>query len=283
MNADIGRQSDGPRTPVEVFPPDLLDNRVAVITGGGTGLGLATAQRLAGLGAHVVLLGRRHEVVDAAAQAIRDAGGAATSNAVDVRDYSTVADCFAEIAERRAGIDIVINNAAGNFRCATEELSANGWRSVIDIGLNGTFNCSRAAFQYLTVSPYIGRIVSVITTYGANGWPGCAPAAASKAGIQSLMRTLAVEWADRNILCNSVAPGVIGDTEGASRIHKNDSAGSSELDRIPLRRFGDKHDIATAIAYLVSPAGTYINGADLVVDGGRQFSFGRNNTHPRSG
>jgi NAD(P)-dependent dehydrogenase (short-subunit alcohol dehydrogenase family) len=120
----------------------------------------------------------------------------------------------------------------------------------------------------------VGRIVSIITSYAWSGWPGCAPAASAKAGIQSLMRTLAVEWGDRNILCNTVAPGAIGDTEGARRIHEEPGRGNHELNRVPVGRFGSRSDIASAVAYLVSDAGRYVNGTDLVVDGGRQFCFG---------
>ena len=256
------------------YGTDLLQGRVAVVTGGGTGLGLATASTLAGLGAHVVLTGRRPDVLELAAGGIRESGGDAHTFSMDVRDYDAVESVLRAIVDRLGGIDVLVNNAAGNFRCDTEKLSPNGWRTVVDIGLNGTFNCSRAAFEYLTASEHVGRIVSISTTYANSGWPGCAPAAASKAGILSLMRTLAVEWGDRNITCTTVAPGVIGNTVGAQRIHTDADRGSHELDRIPVGRFAEASEVAAAIAYLVSPAGRYVNGADLVIDGGRQFSFG---------
>ncbi|MBV6756705.1 SDR family oxidoreductase [Rhodococcus opacus] len=258
----------------DIFGPGLLKGRVALVTGGGTGIGLSTATLLSTLGAHVVLAGRREDVVRDAADNIVAQGNAASSVQLDVRDYEQVAATIAGIVKDQGGLDILVNNAAGNFRCATEELSPNGWRTVVDIDLHGTFNCTRAAFDALSASPYTGRVVSIITSYGWSGWPGCAPAAAAKAGIQSLMRTLAVEWGDRNILCNSVAPGAIGDTEGAKRIHDDVGRGDHELSRVPVGRYGERDDIAAAVAYLVSPAGRYVNGTDLVVDGGRQFSFG---------
>jgi len=259
----------------DVFQPGLLEGRVAMVTGGGTGLGLETALLLAKLGAHAVIVGRRLEVAEAAAAGIVAQGGKASAFQMDVRDYPRVEAVVKEIVARQGSLDILVNNAAGNFRCDTEALSPNGWRTIIDIDLNGTFHCCKAAFPALSASRHVGRIVSIITSYAWSGWPSCAPAAAAKAGIQSLMRTLAVEWGDRNILCNSVAPGAIGDTEGTRRIHEQAGRGAHELRRVPVGRFGSSADVAGAVAYLVSPAGRYINGTDLVVDGGRQFSFGQ--------
>jgi NAD(P)-dependent dehydrogenase (short-subunit alcohol dehydrogenase family) len=258
----------------DVFQPGLLAGRVAMVTGGGTGLGLETATLLARLGAQVVIVGRRLDVAEGAAAAIVAEGGRASAFQTDVRDYARVEAVVNEVVARQGGLDILVNNAAGNFRCDTEKLSPNGWRTIIDIDLNGTFHCCKAAFPALSASRHVGRIVSIITSYAWSGWPGCAPAAAAKAGIQSLMRTLAVEWGGKNILCNSVAPGAIGDTEGTRRIHEESGRGAHELNRVPVGRFGSRTDIAGAVAYLVSPAGRYVNGTDLVVDGGRQFSFG---------
>jgi len=257
-----------------IFQKNLLDGRVALVTGGGTGLGLETASVLATLGAHVVIAGRRLEVARSASDKIVADGYGSSAFQLDVRDYGKVEGVIGEVVDREGALDILINNAAGNFVCDTEKLSPNGWRTIVDIDLNGTFNCCRAAFSALSQSHHVGRIVSVTTTYAWSGWPGCAPAAAAKAGIHSLMRTLAVEWGSRNILCNSVSPGAIGGTEGTSRIHEQSGRAAHELGRVPVGRFGDRSDIASAVAYLVSPAGQYINGADLVVDGGRQFSFG---------
>jgi NAD(P)-dependent dehydrogenase (short-subunit alcohol dehydrogenase family) len=257
----------------EIYQPDTLKGRVTFITGGGTGIGLEVATLLASLGAHVVLGGRRADIVADAAAGLVHAGFAASSVEVDVRKHERVDEVIGGIVADQGGLDILINNAAGNFRCATEDLTPNGWRSIIDIDLNGTFNCCHAAFPHLSASPHVGRIVSIITSYAWSGWPGCAPAASAKAGIQSLMRTLAVEWGGRNILCNSVAPGMITGTEGTKRVHEDVGRGAHELGRVPLGRPGERHDIANAVAYLVSPAATYVNGTDLVVDGGRQFSF----------
>ncbi|MDR3534503.1 MAG: SDR family oxidoreductase [Rhodopila sp.] len=258
----------------QIFQPGKLAGRVALVTGGGTGIGLETATQMASLGAHVVIVGRRLDVAEDAAAGLVAQGLKASAFKMDVREYAMVEAVFGEVVHKHGSLDILINNAAGNFRADTEKLSPNGWRTIIDIDLNGTFHCCRAAFPALSASQHVGRIVSIITSYAWSGWPGCAPAAAAKAGIQSLMRTLAVEWGNRNIVCNSVAPGAIGDTEGTRRIHEDAGRAAHELGRVPVGRFGSRADIAAAVAYLVSPAGRYINGTDLVVDGGRQFCFG---------
>jgi NAD(P)-dependent dehydrogenase (short-subunit alcohol dehydrogenase family) len=254
-----------------IYNPSLLKGRTAFITGGGTGIGLGISKMFCELGANVVIASRKRDVISAASDCLRRAGGEAVAVQVDVREYGSVESAMTEAVRRYGGIDILINNAAGNFACPTEELSPNGWRTVVDIDLNGTFNCCRAAFPYLTVSPHIGRIVSIITAYAWGGWPGCAPAAAAKAGIQSLTRTLALEWGPKNILSNTVAPGPIAETEGTRRIHEETDRGDAELARVPVARFGRVDEIAAAVTYLVSPAAGYVNGTDLVVDGGRQF------------
>ena len=191
---------------------------------------------------------------------------------LDVRDYAIVEGVLSQVVDREGAVDILINNAASNFRCDTERLSPNGWRTIVDIDLNGTFNCCRAAFSALFQSRHVGRIVSLITSYAWSGWPGCAPAAAAKAGIRSLMRTLAVNG-PADIVCNSVSPAPSKARRRQSHPQQSGRA-THELGRIPVGRFGDRSDIANAVAFLVSPAGQYINGADLVGDGGRQFSFG---------
>jgi NAD(P)-dependent dehydrogenase (short-subunit alcohol dehydrogenase family) len=246
-----------------IFSPGLLSGRTAFITGGGTGIGFGIAQMFCQLGARVVIASRKAD--------LRRAGGEAVGVVTDVRDYDSVVAAMNETVSRWGGIDILINNAAGNFTCPTEELTPNGWRTVVDIDLNGTFHCCRAAFPYLSASPHTGRIVSIITAYAWGGWPGCAPAAAAKAGIQSLTRTLALEWGPKNILSNTVAPGPIADTEGTRRIHEETDRAEVELARVPVARFGRVDEIAAAVTYLVSPAAAYVNGTDLVVDGGRQF------------
>jgi NAD(P)-dependent dehydrogenase (short-subunit alcohol dehydrogenase family) len=259
------------QTPDPIFAAGLLRDRVAFITGGGTGIGFGIAVKLGRLGARVAICGRRTAVLEQAVQQLKALGVPAMGVTVDVRQYEMVSAAIASTVAEFGGLDILVNNAAGNFVKPTEELSPNGWKAPVDIDLNGTFHCCRAAFPHLAASPHVGRIINIITAYAWMGWPGCAPAAAAKAGIQSLTRTLAVEWGRKNILVNSIAPGPIDQTEGTRRIHEQTGRAALEREKVAVGRFGDVEDIANATAYLVSPAGSYITGADLVVDGGRQF------------
>lgn len=253
------------------FEAGLLAGRAAFITGGGTGIGFAIARMLADLGANIAIASRRQEVISTAADALRGEGANVLGVTADVRDYASVAAAMRTAAEQFGGIDILVNNAAGNFVCPTEQLSSNGWKTIVDIDLNGTFHCCHAAFPFLTASPHVGRIISIITAYAWGGWPGCAPAAAAKAGVQSLTRTLAIEWGPKNILSNTVAPGPTAHTEGTRRIYEETQRAQAELARVPVGRFGEADEIAAAVTYLASPAAQYVNGTDLVVDGGRQF------------
>jgi NAD(P)-dependent dehydrogenase (short-subunit alcohol dehydrogenase family) len=159
-------------------------------------------------------------------------------------------------------------------------MSPNAWKVVIDIDLNGTFHCARAAYPELKKSSHGGRLIAISTTRALEGWPGCAHAGAAKAGIMSLMRTLASEWGPEGIRCNTIAPGAIGDTEGVKRIYEDQGAAARELSSVPLGRFGSVNDIAQAAVFLCSDAGAYVTGADLVVDGGRNRSRAR--TLPRT-
>lgn len=162
----------------------------------------------------------------------------------------------------------MIANAAGNFVVPTAGMSINAWRVVIETDLNGTFHCARAAYGALRASRFGGRLFAISTMRALEGWPGCAHAGAAKAGIMSLMRTLAAEWGPDGIRCNTIAPGAIGDTEGVRKIYEAQGAADRELATIPLGAFGATHDIAEAALYLCSDAGNYFTGTDLVVDGG---------------
>jgi NAD(P)-dependent dehydrogenase (short-subunit alcohol dehydrogenase family) len=151
-------------------------------------------------------------------------------------------------------------------------MSPNAWKTVIDIDLNGTFFCARAAYDALKASQFGGRLIAISTTRALEGWPGCAHAAAAKAGIISLIRTLSSEWGPDGIRCNTIAPGAIGDTEGVKRIYEDQGAAAQQLSSVPLGMFGATADIAAAAVYLCSSAGDYVTGADIVVVGGRNRS-----------
>ncbi|GLC97136.1 hypothetical protein Tamer19_65450 [Cupriavidus sp. TA19] len=256
-----------------MYSNDPLKGRTALITGGGTGIGLEIATTYARLGANVMLVGRNQERVEAAAKAIVDEGGKAAALKVDVRSYEEVKAAVETTVERFGTLDILVNNAAGNFVCPTAELSPNGWRTVIDIDLNGTFHGCHAAYAYLKASPHGGSIISIITMLGVTGWPGSAHASAAKGGILSLSRTLAVEWGGDNIRVNTISPGPIGDTEGVQRMYIDAGNGDLEARKTALGRFGRKQDIANAAVFLASDLGGYVTGENLIVDGGRWLKY----------
>jgi len=256
-----------------VFAAGALSGRTALITGGGTGLGFAIAAAYAGLGANTVLVGRRQEKLDSAAGEIEAAGGKVITVRTDVRDYDQVVAAVQAARKKFGQLDILVNSAAGNFFCPTEQLSPNGWRVVVDIDLNGTFLCCKAAFDELRASRHGGRIISLITTFGMSGWPGQAHAGAAKAGILSLSRALAVEWATHGIRVNTISPGPIEGTEGVAKLYEARQQMDLQLRRIPLGRLGKPSDIANAAVFLASPAGAFITGTDMIVDGGRWLKY----------
>ena len=251
------------------YAPDLLAGQVALVTGGGTGIGFAIAEAFARLGARIVIASRRQAVVDGAAARLAAEGAEVAAYAADVRSYPEVEEVVTRTAERFGGLDIVVNNAAGNFFCPTADLSPKGWKTVVDIDLSGTFHCCRAAHAALKASRDGGRIISIITMNALSGWPGAAHAAAAKAGILSLSRTLAVEWGPDRIRCNTISPGPIADTEGVRRLYEDRGVADRERRRTALGRFGQTADIANAAVFLASPLAGYVTGENLVVDGGR--------------
>lgn len=251
------------------FSTDALAGRVAVITGGGGGIGFGIAKAFVAAGAKVVIASRNQERLDTAATELRAMGGDVTTVQADVRNYDDVEGIVKTTLDTYGALDVMIANAAGNFVVPAAEMSPNAWKTVIDIDLNGTFYCARAAHPALKDSKFGGRFIAISTTRALEGWPGCAHAGAAKAGIMSLIRTLTGEWGKDGIRCNTIAPGAIGDTEGVKRIYEDAGRKANELSSIPLGEFGKTVDIANAAVFLCSDAGAYVAGADLVVDGGR--------------
>ncbi|HWS56453.1 MAG TPA: SDR family oxidoreductase [Pyrinomonadaceae bacterium] len=248
-----------------VFAEGVLEGLVAYVTGGGTGITGGVARALAEAGARVALVSRKMEHLEPAARKINDAGGEAAAFAADVRDYAQVERSVAAAVERFGRLDVVVNGAAGNFLCPAAELSPNGFGTVVDIDLKGTFNVCRAAFEELKKAR--GQILNISATLHYVGTPYQLHVSAAKAGVDALTRNLAVEWGRHGIRANAIAPGPIEDTEGMKRLVPEDVKERLRRD-IPLGRFGRIRDIEQAAVFLCSGAAGFINGAVIVVDGG---------------
>jgi NAD(P)-dependent dehydrogenase (short-subunit alcohol dehydrogenase family) len=256
-----------------MFRDRIFEGRTALITGGGTGLGRAFALRFSELGANVVLASRNPDHLNPARDEICAAGGSAIAVPTDVRAPEQVEALMKSAHETYGSIDILINNAAGNFLCRAEKLSYNGWRAVVDIVLNGTFFCCRAAFPYMRQQNY-GRILSIVATYASGASPGTIHSAAAKSGVQSMMRTLAVEWARYGIHSNAIAPGSFP-TEGASSrlwLGSPEDADARVAKAVPLGRHGRHDELANLSAYLCSTYADYINGETITIDGGAMWN-----------
>jgi len=256
----------------KIFSEGILNERVAFVTGGGTGITGGVARALAEAGARVVLVSRKMEHLQPAADVINAAGGKAFAVAADVRNPEDVENAIAATVQQFGKVDIVVNGAAGNFLCPAEELSPNGFGTVVDIDLKGTFNVCRAAFAELKKNR--GQILNISATLHYLGTPMQLHVSAAKAGVDALTRNLAVEWGRHGIRVNAIAPGPIGDTEGMKRLVP-EPIKEKLRQRIPLGRFGEIADIERAAVFLCSDAASYINGTVLVVDGGHWLAANR--------
>lgn len=251
-----------------MFQNDLLKNKRALITGGGTGLGKATAQRFLELGATVYICGRRLDVLTATQTELHEkTGGTIHALACDVRDAASV-DAMIATIWNNGPLDILMNNAAGNFLARTEELSLRAFESVIGIVLLGTLHTTLACGQRWLKAKHHAVVLNITTTYTTTGSAYVVPSAVSKAGVQALTRSLAVEWGDRGIRMNAIAPGPVP-TEGAfSRLLPRPELEQLAKQRNPLGRFGTVEEFANLAAFLVSDGSAYINGEVVTMDGG---------------
>ena len=259
----------------EPFRPDLLADKTTIVTGGGSGLGRSTALRLAGLGAKVAVLGRRPEPLAETVAAIRQAGGQAAAAPCDIRDSAAVRAAFDQVESELGPANQLVNNAAGNFLCASEDLTDGAFDAVVRIVLNGTFHCTRELGQRLIARQQKGEVLSLVTTYTSTGSAFVLPSACAKAGVVAMMRSLAVEWALYGIRLNAVAPGPFP-TEGAfSRLMPGSEIEKQARRRVPSRRFGEHWELTSLIAYLLSDASPYLTGDVVTIDGAEALFSGQ--------
>lgn len=254
------------------FHPELLKGKVALVTGGGTGICRGIALALAAHGCDVAIASRKLEHLEPTARELTNAGVRTHAVTADVRDPAAVERAVAEVVAVLGHLDIIVNGAAGNFLCLAENLSPNGFGAVVDIDLKGTFHVSKAALPHLRARG--GAILNVSATLHYLGTPAQLHVSAAKAGIDALTRNLAVEWGPYGIRVNGIAPGPIAETEGARRLLVGE-ARERMARATPLGRLGTIDDVAKAAVFLCSDAASFINGETLVVDGGLWLASSR--------
>jgi len=247
-----------------IFRPGLFANRVAVVTGGGSGIGLAIARTLGVLGAKVAIGSRKPERLAAAKQALAADGVDVLTVPVDIREVDQVARFADTILGELGAIDILVNNAGGQFPTAAETLTAKGWDAVIRNNLNGTFYMTHAVATKSMIPKKHGRIINIIANI-ARGFPGMVHTGAARAGVENMTKTLAVEWAQFDVRVNAVAPGIIQSSGIAQYPPELVEAGVA---RTPQKRIGTVEEIAHSIVYLASPAAAFVTGITLQIDGG---------------
>lgn len=255
----------------------MMKDKVIIVTGGSSGMGKGMAKRFAADGAKVVIVGRTLEKLEVAQNEIETYEGQVYPIQLDVRDAVKVTEMIKLVDKKFGRIDAFVNNAAGNFICPAENLTINGWKSVIDIVLNGTFYCSSAVGKYWIEKQTKGAILNMVATYAWNAGAGVIHSAAAKSGVLSMTRTLAVEWGRKyGIRVNAIAPGPIERTGGADKLWESEEAAKRTLKSVPLGRLGTPEEIAALAAFLLSDDAAYINGECITMDGGQwlnQFPF----------
>ncbi len=251
-----------------------LKGQSAIVTGGATGIGFGIAQELGRLGARIVLASRNAERLHAAQEQLLAQGIEALGVPTDIRDASQVDELVAKTLERYGQIDLLVNNAAGNFIVDAEKLSVNGFNAVVGIVLHGTFHCSRAVGLEMIRSGRGGKMLNLVAAYAWTGGPKTLHSAVAKAGVVAMTRTLAVEWAEFGIRVNALCPGPVDTEQSRAQLWAAPEMRDRLLRSIPTGRFGTVEEVAQAASYLLSPYADFINGEVLVIDGGEWLGKG---------
>jgi NAD(P)-dependent dehydrogenase (short-subunit alcohol dehydrogenase family) len=250
------------------FPKDMFKNKTVFVTGGGSGINLGVAKNFAALGANIGICGRSREKLDRAADELRALGAKVFAQPADVRDDAAMESVLQQTENELGSIHVLVCAAAGNFICPAEQLSSNGFKAVVDIDLLGSFNACRAAFPQLKKTK--GTIVFISAGMSMIPYFAQSHVGAAKAGVDNLMRNLALEWGRFGIRSNSIIPGPIEDTEGMRRLAPG-GLGEKLKKSIPLGRYGTVDEIGQAAVFLASPLAAYITGTVLIVDGGQNL------------
>ncbi len=253
----------------DVLPNDLFSGKTVFVTGGGSGINLGIARTFAGLGANIGICGRSQARLDAAAAGLCELGAMVSATSADVRVPEQLHSAMNASRDALGDIDVLVCGAAGNFLVQGEKLSFNGFKTVIDIDLVGSFNASRIAFEQLKRTR--GSIIFITAPMAHVAHAYQAHVGPAKAGVEMLMKNLALEWGPYGIRSNSIIPGFIDDTEGMRRI-SSEADSRSFIQNIPLRRMGTTQEIGQAAAFLSSPLAAYVTGTSLWVDGGQALS-----------
>jgi NAD(P)-dependent dehydrogenase (short-subunit alcohol dehydrogenase family) len=248
---------------------DLFRNKTVFVTGGGSGINLGVAKVFARLGAHVAICGRTREKLDRAAEELRALGAKVVAEVADVRDYAAVEQAMEKTRSELGELHVLVCGAAGNFPVRAEKLSPNGFKTVMDIDVLGSFHAARAGFAQLKATA--GSVIFISAGMAYVPYPYQVHVGAAKAAIDQMMKILALEWGAHGVRCNSIVPGPIAGTEGVKRLGGEEWEKQSKR-TIPLGRYGSTDDIGQAAAFLASPLAAYVTGTVLVVDGGQNLT-----------
>ncbi|HDL19460.1 MAG TPA: SDR family oxidoreductase [Bacteroidetes bacterium] len=260
-----------------MFKQNILAEKTILITGGGSGLGLSMARRFAQLGANIAICGRTQSRLDRAKKELDQIGKKVFTYSVDVRDYDRLGEMIEKIVAHFGALDSLLNNAAGNFLSPAEDISPNGFKTIIDIVLQGSFNCTHHFGNYLIRGKKHGSILNIVTTYASLGSAFVLPSACAKAGVLTMTKSLAAEWAVYGIRVNAIAPGAFP-TEGAwSRLMPDPKMEEMYLKKIPAGRYGEHIELANLATFLLSDLAPFITGECVTIDGGESLQGGQFN------